>query len=154
MLIRGPIVLLAFLSLPALLTACVPKRETTVQQIGENDLNHCVINPELIIQGNTSDHTRLEIQYCNIISSNGDEKIIIVERNGRRFFYTMPTQLGARVYAEYQFGDYHDIMLISFGFDSPDERGNFFDYRLYEVGGRGLIRTGKSAGRPRISDLM
>lgn len=138
-----------------LLAACGTNANLPAPEINELDLNYCITNPELIVSADDNvSPSELTIRYCNYIPSGGDLKVIIVRIRGNQLSYQIPTPLGAKVYSEYRFRRSGDLLLLSYGFDNPDDEGNFFDYDLYEIGGRGLIKSGKSENRPRVAQFL
>lgn len=138
-----------------LLAGCGMNARLPATGIDEVDLNYCITNPELIVSAEDNvSPSELTIRYCNYIPSGGDLKVIIVSTRGNKLIYQVPTPLGAKVYSEYRFRSSSDLLLLSYGFDNPDDEGNFFDYHLFEIGRRDVIKSGKSENRPRLSQIL
>ena len=142
----------ALIGLALLLSACT----TSAEKYRDSDLNYCVTNAELIVSAEpgATVHEELKIQHCNYIPSGGDKKIITVDVKGESNTYEDEFRLGGKVYMEYRFQKTYDLLLISYGYDVFTENGAEFDYLLYEVGGRGLIKEGTWVGRPLLSDVF
>lgn len=96
----------------------------------------------------------MRIRYCNYIPSGGSEKVILVQVGDQSYVYRDALRLGGKVYAEYRFRQNGDLLLMAYGFDNPDDDGNFFDYQVYEIGEPRAIKSGKSENRPRLLDVL
>ncbi len=138
-----------------LLAGCSLNESFPASGVLETDLDFCITNPELIVSADDNvSPSELTIRYCNYMPSGGAIKTIIVSTRGKQLIYQVPTPLGAKIYSEYRFRKHGDLLLLSYGFDNPDNDGNFFDYDLYEVGRRAVIKSGKSKNRPRLLQIL
>ena len=139
----------------AIISGCATGPNAQGGEVITSDLNYCQTNPELLVS-NEPGTTRsdLKIQYCNHIPSGGDLQIIIVEVRGEKFVYSLPTPIAVKVYSEYRFQKNGDLLLMSYGGDSPDDEGNLFDYDLYKIGTSHVLKSGRSKRRPRLLDVL
>jgi len=120
-----------------------------------DDLNYCIRDPELIVSSAPAMEPRpIAIEYCNLVSSDGQKKVITARLDNSDVQWVIPTPLGAKVFAEVRFADEKCCLLMAYGYHSPDKNGNLFDFDVYELVAQQELRSGKSSRRPSLVALL
>jgi hypothetical protein len=140
----------------SLIFGCASSAGSADHKVTEPDSLGCLtINEPIITAVAGATRSDVKIRYCSYSSNPEEELVIIIVKVGlKTFLHFFPNPNGARVYAEYQFGQDSDLLLLAYALNNPDERGNLFEYVLYKVGKRGAMKVGKSMTRPRLRNIL
>ncbi len=136
--------LLPLAIIPLALLSC------TTQQAGSQSFleSECVRDSEIIVTvGTNAIDTPVDVRLCY----SGRTEVIEINVRGKQFRLRDQLHDGARVRFEYRVQASHDLLLVTYGYDNTDIP---YEYALYEIGGHGAIKSGKSENQPRLMDLL